>query len=62
MPEQIDSRRSFIKGSLAAAVAAAVPAPADADEKSAAKPPTLTLVTRIPDARTSKLALYTVAW
>src|SRR6204780_4015684 len=40
MPEQIDSRRSFIKGSLAAAVAAAVPAPADADEKSAAKPPT----------------------
>jgi len=28
----------------------------------AAKPPNLTLVTRIPDTRTSKLALYTVAW
>src|SRR5580698_6814760 len=40
MPEQIDSRRSFIKTSLAAAVAAAVPAPAHADEKSAAKPAT----------------------
>ena len=32
MPEQIDSRRSFLKSSLAAAVAAAVPAPAEADE------------------------------
>src|ERR1700733_4450615 len=40
MPEQIDSRRSFLKSSLVAAVAAAVPAPAEADEKSAAKPPT----------------------
>jgi arylsulfatase A-like enzyme len=40
MPEQIDSRRSFIKGSLAAAVAAAVSAPAEADEKSPTKPPT----------------------
>src|ERR1700729_514775 len=38
MPEQIDSRRSFIKGSLAAAVAAAVPAPAEANENTAAKP------------------------
>src|SRR5580704_1216375 len=40
MPEQIDSRRSFIKTSLAAAVAAAVPAPAEADDQSAAKPAT----------------------
>src|SRR5580698_225905 len=38
MPEQIDSRRSFIKSSLAAAVASAVPASAEADENSAAKP------------------------
>jgi arylsulfatase A-like enzyme len=40
MPEQLDSRRSFIKSSLAAAVSAAVPAAAEADVKSPAKPAT----------------------
>src|SRR6201986_2862246 len=40
MPEQVDSRRSFLKSSLAAAVAAAVPAPAVADEKRGAMPAT----------------------
>jgi arylsulfatase A-like enzyme len=38
MSEQIDSRRSFLKSSLAAAVAAAVPAPAEAAENNVAKP------------------------
>jgi arylsulfatase A-like enzyme len=33
MPEHIDSRRAFLKSSVAAALAAAVPATADADEK-----------------------------
>ena len=40
MPEQIDSRRSFLKSSLAAAVAAAVSVPAEAEDKDGSKPPT----------------------
>src|SRR6201986_4913113 len=38
MPDQVDSRRSFIKSYLAAAVASWVPAAAEANENSAAKP------------------------
>ncbi len=38
MPEQLDSRRSFLKNSLVAAVAAAVPASGEADENSSTKP------------------------
>jgi arylsulfatase A-like enzyme len=40
MPEPIDSRRSFLKSSVAAAMAAVVPASAEADTQAAAKPAT----------------------
>jgi hypothetical protein len=36
MPESIESRRSFLKGTMAAAVAVAVPAAAEAPKKAAA--------------------------
>src|SRR5579875_2844429 len=38
MPEEMEGRRSFLKGSLAAALAAAVPAAAEAQPRAAARP------------------------
>src|ERR1700678_4387316 len=38
MPENIESRRSFLRGSMAAAVAAAIPSAAEAEKKNSVAP------------------------